>query len=262
MKKTKITIDQESFPEEIRPYICNKDIYDSSSSPEAKVYFVDCDYGYYIKRGPAKSLNKEAMMTEYFNKLSLAPEIIAYVKDRDDWLITRSAKGEDLTHASYLSRPIWLAGRLGELLSELHSIKATDSCPIKDRTGDYFKTCEANKELGNFDLSYHIPSHKFSSPSDAYREFLQHRNALKSDTLIHGDFCLPNIIMQNDAFSSYIDLGGAGIGDRHIDIFWAAWTLSFNLGTDKYRSVFYDAYGRDKIDEEALLAVCAAEVFG
>ena len=63
-------------------------------------------------------------------------------------------------------------------------------------------------------------------------------------------------------FVGFIDVDGAGIGDRHIDLFWGAWTLSFNLGTDEYRERFFDAYGRDKIDEDALSVVAAAEVFG
>lgn len=62
--------------------------------------------------------------------------------------------------------------------------------------------------------------------------------------------------------SGFIDLGGAGVSDRHIDLFWGAWTLSFNLGTDEYRGRFFDAYGRDRVDEDMLKIVAAAEVFG
>jgi kanamycin kinase len=47
-----------------------------------------------------------------------------------------------------------------------------------------------------------------------------------------------------------------------VDLFWGAWTLWFNLGTDKYRERFFDAYGRDRIDEELIKVVAAAEVFG
>ena len=85
---------------------------------------------------------------------------------------------------------------------------------------------------------------------------------LKSDTLIHGDYCLPNIMLDNWRFSGFIDLGNGGRGDRHIDIFWGAWTLEFNLKTDEYRQRFFDAYGRDLIDVEALRVVGAAETFG
>ena len=62
--------------------------------------------------------------------------------------------------------------------------------------------------------------------------------------------------------SGFIDLGAGGVADRHIDLFWGAWTLGFNLGTDKYRARFFDAYGRDKIDPDKIRVVAAAEVFG
>ena len=80
--------------------------------------------------------------------------------------------------------------------------------------------------------------------------------------LLHGDYCLPNIILNGWKLSGFIDVGSGGVGDRHIDIFWGAWTLWFNLKTDRYRSRFLDAYGRDKADEEILAVIAAAEVFG
>ena len=58
------------------------------------------------------------------------------------------------------------------------------------------------------------------------------------------------------------DLDTGGVGDRHVDLFWGAWTLRYNLGTDAYRDRFFDAYGRDRIDPERLRVVAAAEVFG
>jgi len=85
---------------------------------------------------------------------------------------------------------------------------------------------------------------------------------LKSDTLLHGDYCLPNIMLNNWTFTGFIDLGGAGVGDRHIDLFWGVWSLFFNLKTDAYRDRFLDAYGRDKVDFEVLRAIGAFEVFG
>ena len=68
--------------------------------------------------------------------------------------------------------------------------------------------------------------------------------------------------MKDWNLSGFIDLGAGGVGDRHIDLFWGAWTLNFNLHTDKYRERFFDAYGRDKIDVEIINAIGAAEVFG
>jgi kanamycin kinase len=63
-------------------------------------------------------------------------------------------------------------------------------------------------------------------------------------------------------FSGFIDVGNGGLSDRHIDLFWGAWTLEFNLHTDRYRERFFDAYGRDKIESDMLRIVAACEVFG
>ena len=69
-------------------------------------------------------------------------------------------------------------------------------------------------------------------------------------------------MLDNWEFSGFIDVGNGGIGDRHIDLFWGAWTLWFNLKTNEYTDRFLDAYGRDKIDMDKLKIVAAAEVFG
>ena len=63
-------------------------------------------------------------------------------------------------------------------------------------------------------------------------------------------------------FSGFIDVGSGGVGDRHIDLFWGAWTLNFNLKTDMYRDRFFDAYGRDLVDKEKIRLVSVIESFG
>jgi kanamycin kinase len=83
----------------------------------------------------------------------------------------------------------------------------------------------------------------------------------KTDTLLHGDYCLPNIILDDWKLSGFIDLDSGGAGDRHVDIFWGVWSLFFNLKTDKYRDRFLDAYGRSRVDEDMLRVVAAVEVF-
>ena len=89
----------------------------------------------------------------------------------------------------------------------------------------------------------------------------QHGDALQSDILLHGDYCLPNIILNNWKFSGFIDLDTGGLGDRHIDLFWGMWSLQFNLKTDRYRERFLDAYGRSDICPELFPVIAACEVF-
>ena len=85
---------------------------------------------------------------------------------------------------------------------------------------------------------------------------------LEADCLIHGDACLPNILQQAGHFSAFIDLAMAGAGDRHIDLYWALWSLGYNLKTEAYGDLFLDLYGREKVSEEKLKVVAAFELFG
>ena len=90
----------------------------------------------------------------------------------------------------------------------------------------------------------------------------KYQHLLKDDTLIHGDYCLPNIILNNWKFSGFIDLGNGGIGDKHVDIFWGLWTLYYNLKTFDFTERFMQAYGKDKIDFDTLRLIAAIATFG
>lgn len=55
------------------------------------------------------------------------------------------------------------------------------------------------------------------------------------EVLVHGDFCLPNIIIGKNNKIGFIDLEDAGLGDPWIDYAWAIWSLEYNLKTTKYK---------------------------
>ena len=261
MKLTSINIHDTTLPEAIREKFSGVPFYDSSCSPEARVYFADKDEGYFIKVAKCGTLEREAVMTDYFASLGLSKPTLLYESGERDLLITRKIEGEDLTSATYLAEPKRLATKMGEILRELHE-RSHDGCPVANRTADYLIAAEEGYSTRRFDPSYIDGRLGLTDMESTMRYIRERQGMLTADTLLHGDFCLPNVIFKDFELSGYIDLGGAGVGDRHIDIFWGAWTLNYNLGTDSYRDTFLDAYGRDKVDEEKLLLVSAIESFG
>ena len=49
----------------------------------------------------------------------------------------------------------------------------------------------------------------------------------------HGDFCLPNVLLNAEGLSGLIDLGGVGFCDRYWDVSMCAWSLEYNqLGNE------------------------------
>ncbi len=52
---------------------------------------------------------------------------------------------------------------------------------------------------------------------------------------VHGDCCLPNVMIYRGKVSGFVDLGQAGRGDPWQDYAWCLWSLDYNLKTDAYR---------------------------
>ena len=88
------------------------------------------------------------------------------------------------------------------------------------------------------------------------------KHLLRCDTLIHGDACLPNVMQEQGAFRSFIDVSMGCLGDRHIDLYWAIWSLEHNLHTDAYTGAFLNLYGREHVREDMFMVIAAFEAFG
>jgi kanamycin kinase len=258
MKRTQTAPDLSLFPEALHPFFEGARVFDSSSSPEARVYFIDKDGGYYLKTAAKGALSREAELTKYFHGKKLAPDVLAYISHERDFMLTERVRGEDMTFRKYLAEPKRLCELSGALLRELHEADFS-ACPVQNHTARYIETAKKNRAKGLYDLSF---APEFKTADEAYSYLTANAHLLKNDVLLHGDYCLPNVMLDNWSFSGFIDVGNGGVGDRHVDLFWGVWTLKFNLGTDEYRRRFLDAYGRDKIEEEKLRLIAAAEVFG
>lgn len=259
MKKTPVTPVLSQFPEMFHPFLIGCPVYDSSCSREARVWFLEREGGLYLKRSPKGTLAREAAMTRYFHGKGLAAEVLAYESLEEDWLLTAAVPGEDCTAGEYTDDPKRLSALLGERLRMLHALSG-EGCPVPDHTARYLAKAEENYRKGMFDPQ--SVGSLFSSPQEAFAAVEAGKHLLKTDTLLHGDYCLPNIMLQDWKFTGFIDLDHAGVGDRHVDLFWGVWTLRFNLRTDAWGGRFLDAYGRDAVEKDMLRAVAAAECFG
>ena len=262
MKKTRLLTIPEDIPERLLPLLSGAPVWDSSCSPEARVLFIERDGGLYLKSAAAGTLLREAEMTRFFHSRKMGAEVLdCFTENGRDWFLTAAVRGEDLTHEFYTSNPERLCDVLAERLRMLHEC-STEGCPVSDHTSEYLARAAKNYRTGNYDSSHFPDSFGYTSADEAWSVLEKNGHLLEKNTLLHGDYCLPNVMFDGWEFSSFIDVGNGGVGDRHVDLFWGAWTLAFNLHTDAYRDRFLDAYGRDLVDEEKLRTVAAAEVFG
>ena len=69
--------------------------------------------------------------------------------------------------------------------------------------------------------------------------------------LIHGDYCLPNVLVHDGKFSAVVDVGLAGLGNPDVDLAAGLWTLQYNFGPGFGRG-FLEAYGWPPMSDEAI----------
>lgn len=246
---------------ELRPLLAVSRIYDSSSSRAARVFRLEGRENFYLKTAASGTLATEAEMTHYFWQKRLGPEVVCYLRGERDWLLTRQLPGEDCLDALYCQNPARLCDTLAQLLRQLHETPCPD-CPVPNRCETYRRKAMENHQAGIYDEKLFPGEWGFASREEAWKLVCANGGTLRPQVLLHGDYCLPNIILDDWRFSGFIDLDCAGVGDRHIDLFWGVWTLFYNLKTNAYYHRFLDAYGRELVEPELLRTVAAFEVFG
>lgn len=104
MKKTLLYQIPNDMPQEILRFLSGASIYDSSCSPEARVYFIDKGNGYYLKCSDSGELEKEAEMAEYFYSKGLGAEILSYISNDRDWLLTAAVIGGGTAYTKSILR--------------------------------------------------------------------------------------------------------------------------------------------------------------
>ena len=196
MKRTIIVPNMDEIHPDFHSLFKDASVYDSSCSPFAKVWYIEKDGGYYLKKSDKGTLEKEAALTEYFAEKGLSAKVLSYISEESDWMLTERVRGEDCTFSKYLEEPEKLCDTLAVLLRSLHGMKADDS-PVPNRTADYLAGAEKNYREGMFDPSYFMPDMRPPNADEAWKIVSEKKYLLKSDTLLHGDYCLPNILLDD-----------------------------------------------------------------
>ena len=247
------------LPGELRRFVGTGGVIDRSGHSPAKVY--ETGEGFFIKCDAPGELAREHQMTELFFRLGMGPEPVRYLTADRDYLVTRKVSGRDLTKA--LDDPLRVCRILADALRTLHAQPAERaSVPVSGRYQRYMASADGPFDGGYYDPSVYMDPYRLSSKEEAWEVMQGGRHLLRCDALIHGDACLPNVIEENGAFRSFIDVAMGGLGDRHIDLYWALWSLRYNLGTDAYADAFLDLYGRENVREEVFRVIAAFEAFG
>ena len=249
------TIDKSALalPQIVSDWIDNAALTDTSGHSGDKTYFVDRMPPAYLKISPKGKFARAAMMQRYWASKGLSGDVLLYHSDNRDYIAVAPVPGKNGIAPEHLAEPEKLSRVFGASLRKLHDTPCED-CPV-DLLAALLNEAQT-RAFQQWPMDDLRPFIGEASTDAAREEVAANAHLLKRDALVHGDYCLPNIMLQNWQLTGFIDIAEGGIADRHYDLAWGLWTIMYNLKDKQYGEMFLNAYGRDAIDP-ARLRICA-----
>lgn len=185
----------------------------------------------------------EIQVMEWLDGKLPVPKVIYQEKqDGMQYFLMSKVPGEMSCSEGYLQAAEKLVNILAEGLQMLWKVDLAD-CPFTCGLDQKLRMAAYNVEHGLVDVEDTQPEtfgeNGFESPQKLLDWLAQNRP--EEDLVFsHGDFCLPNIFIQNGKISGFIDLGQAGAADRYQDIALCYRSLQNNLA-GKYGGRAYES---------------------
>lgn len=184
----------------------------------------------------------EKLRYEWLKNYVAVPEVVAYEDAGDEErLILSEVAGRPSFDASLPREAV--IRRLAEGLKKLHAIPVKE-CPFDMRLEVKVAMAIDNAKNGRVDLDDLQPEHKGWTADMLLAEVERLRPESEDLVVAHGDYCLPNVMLSDDAsrITGFIDIGYLGVADRYQDLALAWRSIRYNFG-EEYVAPFLDGYG-------------------
>jgi aminoglycoside phosphotransferase len=191
----------------------------------------------------------EAERMRWLGSFVAVPEVVAAGSDgTHEWLVASALSGSDATQPEHHFDLERLVRDLGQALRRFHDLVPIETCPFDSSTSAAVEHARARVEAGRIDESDFEPLYRGMSAAELYELMVASEVQVDDDLVVlHGDYCVPNVVVHQGSVHGYLDVGRAGVGDRHRDLAIACRSVAHNFGGHAV-GLFLDGYGIDRPD--------------
>lgn len=249
--KRKIIMNHRTLPEKIKELTANKGYTINNIGMSESTVITFDDMVLKIEK-QSKTFDHMLQMMKWLEGKVPVPKIICCEKQGEmNYLLMSKVTGKMSCDEYYLERPQELVTLLAEGLMMLWDVDISD-CPNVQNLDIELAEAQYRVEHNLVDIERAEPEtfgeHGFENPSQLLK-WLKENRPKEEAVLSHGDFCLPNVFIDNGKISGFIDLGDAGIGDKWRDISLCYRSLKHNFdGT--FGSKVYKDFSPDILFEK------------
>jgi kanamycin kinase len=157
-------------------------------------------------------------------------------------LVTDALPGSDATSPEWRTDMPVLVRALGRGLRRFHEAVGEEWCPFRFDLMRVLPVVEQRVRTNDVRSEAFHDEHAHLGPAEALAE-LESLAPVDEDLVVcHGDFCVPNVLLQAWSVSGFVDLGELGSADRWWDLAIGAWSIGWNFGPG-FEPLFYEGYG-------------------
>jgi kanamycin kinase/aminoglycoside 3'-phosphotransferase-2 len=204
------------------------------------------------KIGSTETIEEQAKRLMWLQNRLPVPNVMGYGVTGDyEYLLTSELPGFEASNEILRTNPDQIIRLLANGLRRIHDISIED-CPFDNSIGQLMKVIRYNFQQGIIDSIDLNKKFGISNLETLLHEVEMYSKDLTEDLVFtHGDYSVPNIIINGREISGFIDMGNCGIADRYYDLAVAVKSIIRNFGSD-YTEMFFDEYGSMEIDQEKI----------
>ena len=201
--------------------------------------------------GTGFNLENEKIILEWIGSKLPVPKVIYFSNQNgNEFLLQTEIKGKVAYEAKSSTQKRRNIRILAEGLKKIHELDYKD-CPIKNSPEKFLKIGKERMLKGLVQTKEFDNRWNSLTPKSLYDQILRIKPSHFDYVFCHGDYCLPNIIINEGKLSGFIDWVYGGISDRYQDLAAVIWSIGFNFG-EKWIKYFIQDYGLEELDYDRI----------
>lgn len=201
------------------------------------------------------SLDKEDERLRWMHERELFVPVVRDYGCIDDYeyLLLEEIGGVNAANSQWHDWPLEVVEALGFGLARLHRTSIGD-CPFDQHIARQVEEARARVAAGRVREDEFDESRFGRTADEVFAHLVEMVPADEDLVLVHGDFCLPNVILKASSSSAIeiaglVDCGRAGVADRYQDLALAVRSIDRNIGGE-WVAPFLQAYGLHAVRED------------
>jgi|SRR5947209_7522113 len=207
----------------------------------------------YLKVGTGEAavdIREEAVRLRWIGMRLPVPRVLLHCSEANaDYLLISELRGKPSHEWVKDAGPQRVVECLASALRQVHALPIAD-CPFDSVLDD--ELAESERRIRERLLDEEAFANATGEgPPRILAELRSQRGMVRDLVFTHGDYALPNVVLEGTTQYGILDWGIAGVADRHRDFMCVEKSITRNCGPD-WVHPFYDAYGESEIDRERI----------